>query len=129
LLPILTSHTSSTEGWFLLWDGFGNLNEEAFNARIPKVHHWSRDLYLLRGSLASYGSFADDPNFWWPDDRAWCLCTDTDFSWSYLAGTRRCIDEILATPVLDAVQTVPDNPAHSGMDIINDPGNEVPRRG
>jgi hypothetical protein len=30
------------------------------------------------------GSFADlphDPSFWWPDDRAWCVCTGIGFDW------------------------------------------------
>jgi hypothetical protein len=128
LLPILTRHTASTEGWFLLWDGFGDLNERVFNPGIPKVHHAMRDFYLLKGHLSSYAEFSDDPSYLWPDDRAWCLCTDTDFSWSYLAGSRRCIAEILATPILDAVETLLDNPARSGMDTINDPDGEIPRQ-
>ncbi len=127
LLPILTRHTDSAQGWFLLWDGLGNLNEKVFNSRIPKVHHAMRDFYLLNGPLASYAGFSDDPSFWWPDDRAWCLCTDTDFSWSYLAASRDCIAEILATPVLDAVETYPEHLARLGMDVINDPDGEVPR--
>lgn len=129
LLPILARHTTSTEGWYLLWDGFGNLHEKVFNSRIPKVHHAIRDFYLLRGPLGSYTEFPDDPSYWWPDDRAWCLCTDTDFSWSYLAASHDCTTEILATTVLDAVATLPENLARSGMDTINDPDGEVPRRG
>lgn len=128
LLPILTRHTASTEGWFLLWDGFGDLNTSVFNSGVPKVHHAMRDFYLLKGHLSSYAAFSDDPSYLWPDDRAWCLCTDTDFSWSYLAGSRRCITEILATPILDAVETSLDNPARSGMDTINDPNGEIPRQ-
>jgi hypothetical protein len=37
LLPILTRHTSSAESWFLLWDGFGNLNERAFQRAIGAI--------------------------------------------------------------------------------------------
>ncbi len=66
-----------------------------------------RDYYLLRGPLGCYGDF-DPPNYWWPDDRSW-------------------IDEVLATPVIDALATRPENPAHSGMDTINDPHGTVPR--
>ena len=128
LSPVLARHTSSTNGWFLLWEGFGDLNDEVFNERVPKVSHAMRNFYLLRGPLDSYAHFSNDPSYWWPDDRAWCLCTDTDFYWSYLAGGRECIDEILAIPVIDAVETRPDYPAHSGMDVINDPEGVVPRR-
>jgi hypothetical protein len=127
LTLILATHTTSTEGWFLLWEGFGDLNDRVFNPRVPKVSHPMRDFYLLRGPLDSYNQFSNDPSYWWPDDRAWCMCTDTDFEWSYLAGSRACIDEILAVPLMDAVETKPENPARSGMDLINDPDGAVPR--
>lgn len=127
LLPILNRHTSSPVGWFLLWDGFGDLNERAFNDDGPKVRHPARNFYLLRGPLSSYQDFPDNPSYWWPDDRAWCVCTDVDFDWAYAAGTAACIDELLAVPVIDALVTRPDNPAHSGMDVINDPDGVVPR--
>ncbi len=127
LLGVLARHTTSTMGWFLLWDGFGNLSERAFGPRVPRLVHPMRNYYLLRGPLGSYRQFPDDPSYWWPDDRAWCLSTDTDFSWSYLAGSRECVDEVLQTPVADAMETVPDNPARSGMDTVNDPHGRVPR--
>jgi hypothetical protein len=127
LMPVLGRHTSSTDGWLLLWEGFGDLNDQVFNPRVPKASHDMRNFYLLRGPLTSYAQFSDDPSYWWPDDRSWCLCTDTDFAWSYLAGSRECIDEVLGIPVMDAVETRPENPARSGMDTINDPDGVVPR--
>jgi hypothetical protein len=127
LTPILATHSISTEGRFLLWEGFGDLNDSVFNPKVPKVNHPMRSYYLLRGPFDSYSQFSQDPSYWWPDDRAWCLCTDTDFEWSYLAGSRECIDEVLAVPLMDAVETKPENPARSGMDLVNDPGGTVPR--
>jgi hypothetical protein len=126
LLPILTRHTSSARSWFLLWDGFGDLNEPAFQ-RAPKVSHRMRNFYLLRGPHGSYADFPDEPNYWWPEDQAWCVCTDTDFDWAYLAGPTACIAEVIGIPLLDAHATKPENPAHSGMDVINDPEGTVPR--
>lgn len=72
LLPILARHTSATDSWFLLWDGFGDLNPRAFPEHGPKVRHPMRDYYLLRGPHRGYADFPDDPNYWWPADRAWC---------------------------------------------------------
>jgi len=118
LLPILVRHTSSTNGWFLLWDGFGDL-DHAFLDRFEKVVDPFRSYYLLKGPLSAFAEFSNDPSFWWPDDRAWCYSGDVDFHWSYLAGSAACIDEVLGVPILDAVQTEPDNPAHFGMDVIN----------
>jgi hypothetical protein len=39
-----------------------------------------------------------NPNYLWPADRAWCVVTDTDLEWAYVAGTPACIEEILAVP-------------------------------
>jgi hypothetical protein len=127
LLPILTRHTTSEQSWFLLWNGFGDLNQHVFE-RQPRVVHPMREFYLLRGALNTYRNLPDGPNYWWPDDRAWCLCTDTDFYWAYIAGSAACIREVLAVPGLDAYETNPGNPARSGMDVINDPDGNVPRR-
>jgi hypothetical protein len=44
-----------------------------------------------------------------------------------VAGSAACVREILAVPVLDAYPTRPDNPARSGMDVVNDPDVIVPR--
>jgi hypothetical protein len=126
LLPILTRHTSSSHGWFLLWSGFGDLNQRVFGSR-PTVTHPMREFYLLSGALPAYGNLPHDPNFWWPDDRAWCLGTDTDFSWAYIAGSAACVREVLSVPGLDAYETKPHNPARSGMDVINDPRGTIPR--
>jgi hypothetical protein len=127
LVPILSRHTISTRGLFLLWDGFGDLNERAFDDGGAKVRHPGRDYYLLRGPLGAFEDFPHDPSYWWPDDRAWCLCGDIDFEWAYLAGTPPCVEEVLSVPVIDAVETRLENPAHSGMDVLNDPNGEVPR--
>jgi hypothetical protein len=127
LLRVLARHTSSPGAWFLLWDGFGGLNKRAFNYHGPKVRHPMRDYYLLRGPLACYGDFPHNPGYWWPDDRSWCWCTDIDFGWGYLAGSAACIEEVVAVPAIDALSARPDDPACSGMDIINDPGGTVAR--
>lgn len=110
LLPILARHTASPRSWFLLWDGFGDLDQQAFRA-LPTVRHSIRDFYLLSGPHGAYEHLPHDPNYWWPDDRAWCLCTDVDLNDAYLAGSVACIDEVLTVPVLDAYLTKPENPA------------------
>jgi len=127
MTPILARHTTSTTGWFLLWDGFGDLNQDVLGLAVPKVKHPDREFFLLRGPLDAFTHFTNNVNYFWPDDRAWCLSSDTDFSWSYLAGSRECTNEILGTPVMDALETTLGNPARSGMDVINDPKGKVAR--
>lgn len=125
LTTILASYTSSTEAWFLLWEGFGDLNRCVFD-RWPTVDHPMRSCYLLRGPLDSYGELPHDPNYWWPADRAWCVSSDVDFDWSYLAGPVACVADVVAEPVLDALETRPEYPAVAGMDVLNEP--EADRR-
>jgi hypothetical protein len=84
-----------------------------------------RDYYLLSGRHSACQDLPFGPNYWWPDDRAWCVCTDTDFDWAYVAGSASSTEEVLSVPVLDAYQTRPENPAAAGMDVINDPGQTV----
>jgi len=126
LLPILARHTSSAHGWFLLWDGFGDLDQDSFGSQ-PRLTHPMRDFYLLSGAHASYRNLPHDPSYWWPDDRSWCLCTDTDFYWAYIAGSAERVSEVLSVPELDAYETNPGNPARSGMDVINDPHGTIAR--
>lgn len=125
LVPLLARHSASTAGWFLLWDGFGDLNEQVFTD-VTRVRHPIRDYYLFSGPLSAYDLFPDAPSYWWPDDRSWCYSTDVDFAWGYIAGARACVTEILSAPVLDAIATKPDNPARFGMDVINRPPTTPP---
>jgi hypothetical protein len=53
------------------------------------------------------------------DDRAWCVSTDADFVWSCVAASASCIEELLSVPVIDALETRPENLALFGMDVIN----------
>jgi hypothetical protein len=126
LLPILARHTTSSRSWFLLWDGFGDLPRSGPKSH-PRVRHLGRNFYLLSGPLDEYAHFSNNVSCWWPDDQAWCLCTDTDFFWAYLAGSAACTAEALAVPELDAYQTSLDHPTSRGMDVINDPDGTVPR--
>jgi hypothetical protein len=125
LRSILARHTSSSDGWFLLWDGFGSLDGDTF-AGVAKVRQPMRDYYLFQGPLSAYDQFPNPPSYWWPDDKAWCYSTDTDFAWAYIAGTRTCIANVLVAPTIDAIATKPDNPARYGMDILNRPARTTP---
>jgi len=70
--------------------------------------------------------FTSNPSYWWPDDRAWCVCTDTDLSCAYIAGSADYIRELLSVPVPDAYPTRSEDPGHAGIDVINDPGGSIP---
>jgi hypothetical protein len=58
---------------------------------------------LFRGSLSDAEGWEDGPNLWWPEDRAWCVASEIDHSYSYVAGSAELINELLAHPDLEAV--------------------------
>ena len=120
LLAVLARHTLCETACFLLWDGWGDLNDRAF-ANKPKLRHPTLgfSMYLLSGPLAALDNLRHEPNYWWPDDKAWCLVTDIDDEWAYVSGSAACIEDLVAVPVLDAYVTKAENPAWPGMDTVN----------
>jgi hypothetical protein len=126
LADILARHTSAAgRTWFCVWDGYGNFGLESKAGRqIPRLHHRMRAYLMYTGPLAAWPAFGNAghshlPDYWWPDDRAWCSVTDTDFHWAYVAGSRACIDDIVASSEIEALETRPDNRARFGMDTVN----------
>jgi hypothetical protein len=112
LVAVLARHTSSAGSWFLLWGGHGDLDSRAFSP-WPTAQHGGSDYYLLHGQHRAYEDFSSAPDFWWPEDRAWCVCTHADIDWAYVAGSAACIQEILALPVIDAQPTKLQDPLPS----------------
>jgi len=114
LVAILGGHTSTPEScWLAVWEGFGGL-------RIPR-HTSSMFSLPNRRYVLLHGRVADalltlsevdwdyvSPNLWWPDDRAWCVATEIDFTWTYVGGSRECIQQILDDPALEALPTSAD---------------------
>ena len=71
-------------------------------------------MVLLRGRLEDVRHTLEEvdwiylaPSLWWPDDRAWFVATEIDFNWTYVGGTRDCIEGVLADPSLEALPTNP----------------------
>jgi hypothetical protein len=60
------------------------------------------------------------PNLWWPNDHAWCVVSDIDFLETYVGGSGRCIEQLIADPGLEVMQVTP---GQSYIDEINpEPG-------
>jgi hypothetical protein len=114
LATILISHTQTPDlCWFAVWEGWGDLRIR--QDRGPTLSVPGRNLLLLQGAVGdvlttlsnvdwSYRS----PNLWWPDDRAWCVATEIDFTWSYVGGSSACIEQVLTDPDLEALPTKPE---------------------
>lgn len=69
-----------------------------------------RAFWLLSGPIEAASEslgrwrWEQSANLWWPEDRAWCVATEIDFSWTYVGGTESLIDELLANPALEAMR-------------------------
>lgn len=67
LFGVLSRRTSSTDGWFLLWEGYADLSSRAFDETRPMVRHPMRNYFLLRGPLRAFDAFPRTPDYWWPE--------------------------------------------------------------
>ena len=122
LVEVLAAHTTTTARvWFCVWEGWGGLRAPDFDARLrlPNRAYW-----LLRGQIdAVRGGFAaigvDGPSIWWPDDRAWCVATEIDFRWTYVAGSTRLVHELVADPRFEALPSAITDGVQIDTDHIN----------
>lgn len=93
-------------------------------AEGPRVELPERAYLLLEGPLDAAGElamplFPQSPNLFWPDDRAWCVTTETDLDSTYLGGTAALIAEILADERLEAVPVHVTDPVWADSDEVN----------
>ncbi|MGA8922654.1 MAG: hypothetical protein WB682_05860 [Candidatus Dormiibacterota bacterium] len=142
LLPLLARHTSTPDRClFCLWDGYGYFNPGAiasFRAAFepegdpppppplplptqPKgrVRMPERDYMLFTGSVAQAEGWLEGPNLWWPDDRAWCVASEIDLPYTYVAGSGPLIAEVLANPELEALPATIRDGIRWDSDIVN----------
>jgi hypothetical protein len=131
LADVLARHTRRPDRcWFAVWKGWAEvagtvmwltaegsgeplppvLPPEAHEA--PKLRIPGRDMLLFHGPVAAVGNFVfgsdpevdfRSPNLWWPDDRAWCVASEIDFSWTYVGGSTALIDELLGDDRFEAL--------------------------
>ena len=118
LMNILRGFTSTPDQCFFgLWDGYGNIDTRLYPSGA-RVKGRGRDYLLFQGPLEGVMAFlvprpfpfwGDSPNIWWPEDRAWCVATDIDLYYTYVGGSKECIQAVLDHPDLEALPTTLDN--------------------
>ncbi len=74
----------------------------------PRLELPSRSYVLLEGAVGDAPAVAEmlhcqSPSLWWPEDRAWCVATEIDFAWTYIAGSEAAAADVLASPALEAL--------------------------
>jgi hypothetical protein len=127
LIAVLHMHTSTPDRcWFAFWNGFGGTRADVSSA--PTFTIPGRSYHLLTGALEAASESATEypaaqsPNYWWPDDRAWCVATEIDLNTTYVGCDNDCRDAILSVPDLEALEIDP----AAGIDWRSDPVNTWP---
>ena len=128
LVEVLARHTGTPEQvTFAVWEGGGLEGGSAYLVRDgetvpvpspplappevldgPRLELPNRSYVLLEGSVADAGAVAtflrgQSPNLWWPQDRAWCVATEIDLAWTYVAGSAALVADVVAAPALEAL--------------------------
>ena len=134
LATILERHTSTPDTvWFCVWDGWGALKvadgsvgltrdrrfrsagrrRKATSEATPQVHLPDRDYFLFSGATRDAAlSFGVPPSWqsasmWWPDDHAWFVATEVDFTSTYVGASRSCASSLLSAAGLEALVAHP----------------------
>ena len=83
--------------WYLVWEGHGDLPRSS----RPRVQRSHRHYFLFSGDLDDVSDRSmpeyhrEPPEYWFPEYKSWCVATDMDLFWTYVGGSRKCIDAIL----------------------------------
>jgi hypothetical protein len=97
--------------------------------RGPKVRLPNRNYFLFNGPLHAagelgsttpWGSFdPQSPNLFWPQDHAWCVATEIDLFCSFIAGSAKLAEALLADSRFEAWRVFPGDPIRWDSDDIN----------
>ena len=122
---LLARHTDIPgECWFGVWEGWGSMPADDLIRSAPTFSVPARTYHLLTGpveALHELGSrlHGQTPSLWWPQDHAWCVATEVDLKTSYVGTGRRCAQELVSLPGVEAATVAPE----AGMDWLSDPVN------
>ncbi len=75
----------------------GNVSERK-RVELPQ-----RNYLLFHEPIAKAAGWADGPNLWWPEDRAWCVASEIDHPYTYVGGPQTLIDAIVQHPAIEAL--------------------------
>lgn len=124
LARVLKQFTATPDKlWYLVWEGHGSLPK----TDSPRVQKPQRNYLLYTGTISDIGHLGiadhhhNPPEYWFPDDKSWCVATDVDLFWTYVGGSRACIDTILHSA---DVEVVPAELNHS-LTVESDPINPL----
>lgn len=126
LEDLATFTTTSSSCYFCLWVGelgegtpFDRLgdrpvvvtqSETLHVVELPERQYALFEGHLLSGVLfaVQHGSGRRAANLWWPADHSWCVASEIDLAWTYVAGSRELIDRVLGDERVEAMEVGPE---------------------
>ncbi len=55
-------------------------------------------------SFLKSGAYQFTPEYWWPPNRSWCVCSDYDLMFTVVGGPRKLISALLSSDVLECLE-------------------------
>jgi len=133
LAEILRDFTTTPEEcFFCVWDGYGWEGRRQLGSPGttpvtlpdpvpeavrggPRIRLPGRDYLLYNGPVEAITAPADighgqTANLTWPADHAWCVASEIDLAWTYVAGSRALIQGLLADERIEVLPADPDDP-------------------
>jgi hypothetical protein len=87
-------------------DDAGLNAEELFFIGTDKPIQFCGPLDELSTFLAT-GKYQFTPEYWWPADQSWCVCSDYDLTFTIVAGSKDMVFGVLNDATLEALQVTP----------------------
>ncbi len=139
----------ATPCWFAVWEGFGHLHGSPSVVRIssslggkgPEVAEVApiaprrvlegarlelpnRAYVLLHGVLQEAPDLFEllgdqSPNLWWPEDHSWCVATEIDLGWTYVAGSEALVEHVVRCPDLEVLRARITDGVTYDSDLLN----------
>lgn len=125
LVSVLRPRTATPDRcWFAVWEGWGGV-APSLDQKLELPH---RGYFLATGTVddalrtvtrleASYQS----ASLWWPDDHSWFVSTEVDLAYTYIGGTRACVDAVIAHPAIEALRAQLTDGITYDSDAVNPP--------
>jgi hypothetical protein len=127
LCEVLADHTTTPdECYFGIWEGFGWVPAEA--NRAARLELPERTHLMFHGALSDVreigsrvGGFfhQESPSLMFPADRSWFVAAEVDLDSTYLGGSRKLVEAVVADPRLEAWAVSATDPTDAGSDPIN----------
>jgi len=141
--------TETTSCWFAVWEGYGQLHGTPTPSQVtstsggvptdpvdvppilprqvlegPRLALPNRAYVVLHGVLREVPDLfellgAQSPNLWWPEDHSWCVATEIDLGWTYVAGSEALVDDVVRCPDLEVLRATISDGATYDSDVLN----------